>query len=123
MHIHAGDDEKNKEIIDNFILEHPEVNMGIIFNSKGYLIGNYLTNNQNAKDFRLVGYDAIETNIHYLKSGRITHLIAQRPEVQGLNCIKALFRHLVLKEKNELINYMPIDILMKENIQYYNNYI
>lgn len=123
VHIHAGDDEKNEKIVNEFLLTHPEVNMGIIFNSKAYLIGSYLENDPKTKDFRLVGYDAIETNIHYLKSGRITHLIAQRPEVQGLNCIKALFRHLVLKEKNELINYMPIDILMKENIQYYNNYI
>ena len=51
------------------------------------------------------------------------NVIAQRPEVQGFNCIRALFRHLVLKEKVEQINYMPIDILMKENIKYYNNYI
>ena len=55
--------------------------------------------------------------------GLITHLIAQRPEVQGYHCIKALFRHLILKEKIEPVNYMPIDILVKENIQYYNNYI
>ncbi|MDD4515936.1 LacI family DNA-binding transcriptional regulator [Massilibacteroides sp.] len=123
VHIHAGDDGKNKEIVDEFMQKYPEVNMGIIFNSKAYLIGDYLENNETKKEFRLVGYDAIDKNIHYLKNGRVTHLIAQRPEVQGLNCIKALFRHLVLKEKNELINHMPIDILMKENIQYYNNYI
>ena len=36
---------------------------------------------------------------------------------------QALFRHLILKEKIEPVNYMPIDILVKENIQYYNNYI
>jgi LacI family transcriptional regulator len=123
VHIHAGDDAQNKEILDDFFHKHPEVNMGIIFNSKAHLIGDYLTGHPDKKQFRLVGYDAIEGNIHYLKNGRITHLIAQRPEVQGVNCIKALFRHLVLKENNELINYMPIDILMKENIQYYNNYI
>lgn len=121
--IQAGDDDKNKELIHEFIHNHPQINKGIIFNSKAYMIGNYLSDNDAREDFKLVGYDAIEGNIQYLKDGRITHLIAQRPEVQGVNCIKALFRHLVLKEKNEPINYMPIDILMKENIQYYNNYI
>lgn len=123
IHIHAGDDERNKQIIDDFLKEHPEVKMGIIFNSKAHLLGDYLADYPSDKSFKIVGYDAIDANIHYLKSGRITHLIAQRPEVQGVNCIKAIFRHLVLKEKNELINHMPIDILMKENIQYYNNYI
>ncbi|MDD3061465.1 MAG: substrate-binding domain-containing protein [Massilibacteroides sp.] len=123
IHIHAEDDVKNKQIVDEFIKKHPEVRMGIIFNSKAHLLGDYLANYPSNKLFKIVGYDAIKANIHYLKNGRITHLIAQRPEVQGLNCIKALFRHLVLKEKNELINHMPIDILMKENIQYYNNYI
>ena len=123
LNVQTGDDEKNKEIISDFMQNHPQLNRGIIFNSKAYMICNYLSDNGTRKEFKLVGYDAIEGNIQYLKDGRITHLIAQRPEVQGVNCIKALFRHLVLKEKNELINYMPIDILMKENIQYYNNYI
>lgn len=123
LNIQIGDDEKNKETINDFMRNHPQLNRGIIFNSKAYKVCDHLSNGAVRKDFKLVGYDAIEGNIEHLKEGRITHLIAQRPEVQGVNCIKALFRHLVLKEKNELINYMPIDILMKENIQYYNNYI
>ena len=121
--IEASDSERNEELIANFLIKNPEVKHGIIFNSKAHLIGDYLKNNQKANHFKLVGYDATDSNINYLKDERITHLIAQRPEVQGLNSIKALFRHLVLKEKNKLINHMPIDILMKENIQYYNNYI
>ncbi len=123
LNIQTGDDEKNKAIVNDFIRSHPQINKGILFNSKAYMICNYLSRNDTKKDFKLVGYDAIEENIQQLKDGYITHLIAQRPEVQGVNCIKALFRHLVLNEKNELINYMPIDVLMKENIQYYNNYI
>lgn len=118
--IYADDEARNKEIVNEFARNHPDVNRGIIFNSKAHLIGDYIPD---AEKFRLVGYDATEANIKYLEDGRITHLIAQRPEVQGLNCIKSLFRHLVLKEKNEVINYMPIDILMKENVKYYNNYI
>lgn len=120
LQIFTDDETKNKELIAEFVQKHPEVNRGVIFNSKAHLICNCFSNVEN---FKLVGYDATEVNIGHLKEGRITHLIAQRPEVQGLNCIKALFRHLVLDERNEIINHMPIDILMKENIQYYNNYI
>ena len=101
--------------------EHKEVNAGIIFNSRAHLLGKYFRDK--GEKFRLIGYDVIDPNITCLNDGSITHLIAQRPEVQGFNCIQALFRHLVLKEKVEQINYMPIDILMKENIKYYNNYI
>ena len=96
---------------------------GIIFNSRAHVLGDYFQHQDIDKHFKLIGYDVIESNLSHLNNGYITHLIAQRPEVQGFNCVRALFRHLVLKEKVEQINYMPIDILIKENIKYYNNYI
>ena len=117
----ADEPEENCMAIQEFCNQHPEISTGIIFNSKAHRICRKLE--LSGKPFRLIGYDTIDDNVHYLKAGSITHLIAQRPEVQGFNCIRALFRHLVLDEKVDLINYMPIDILMKENINYYNNYI
>ncbi len=121
VQLHADEPEKNISILNTFLEEHKEVNAGIIFNSRAHLLGKYFRDK--GENFRLIGYDVIDPNITCLNDGSITHLIAQRPEVQGFNCIRALFRHLVLKEKVEQINYMPIDILMKENIKYYNNYI
>jgi Transcriptional regulators len=121
--IHSDDVDNNKSLLDSFFQENPDVGLGVIFNSRAYLLGDYITENQQHRFFRLVGYDAIQANINYLKENLITHLIAQRPEVQGLNCIKALFRHLVLQEENTAVNYMPLDVLMKENIDFYNNYI
>lgn len=123
MHIYADDEEGNRHLLDSFFEEHPDVKSGIIFNSRAHLLGDYLEERPDIKGFKLIGYDNIEANVHYLNSGLITHLIAQRPEVQGLNCIKALFRHLVLQEKIAPVNFMPIDVLVKENIKYYNNYI
>lgn len=121
VQLHADEPEKNINILNAFLEKHKEVNAGIIFNSRAHLLGKYFRDK--GERFRLIGYDVIDPNITCLNDGSITHLIAQRPEVQGFNCIRALFRHLVLKEKVEQINYMPIDILMKENIKYYNNYI
>lgn len=122
VHIHADKPENNKTLLDSFFLQHEEVQNGIIFNSKVHVLCDYFKDRQKA-DFRLIGYDILKENVKYLNEGLVTHLIAQRPEVQGFNSIRALFRHLILKEKVEQINYMPIDILMKENIKYYNNYI
>lgn len=122
VNIHANNPEENIQILDTFLTSHPNIKKGIIFNSRAYILGNYFMK-KDYDDFKLIGYDVIDQNVFYLENGLITHLIAQRPEVQGINCIKALFNHLLLKEKINLINYMPIDILIKENIQYYNNYI
>lgn len=121
IRLHAEEPQENEQILKEFIEANPNIKTGIIFNSRAHILGNYFQ----VKNipFQLIGYDIIDANIVYLESGHISYLIAQRPEVQGVNSIRALFRHLVLKEKVELINYMPIDILIKENISYYNNYI
>ena len=122
VHIHADDNEGNRNILDSFFLLHGDVKAGIIFNSRVHVLGDYFKARKK-KDFKLIGYDILDENVAYLNNGLVTHLIAQRPEVQGVNCVRDLFRHLILKEKVKKMNFMPIDILIKENISYYNNYI
>ena len=39
--------------------------------------------------------------------------------MQGYHSVDSLFRHIVLKEKINPINYMPIEILNKENVEFY----
>lgn len=123
IHIYADNPESNGKLLDSFLEEHPQVGGGIIFNSRAHILGDYFKTRRPDKPFKLIGYDVIDPNIRYLNEGYITHLIAQRPEVQGVNSIRALFTFLIRKEKPKQINYMPIDILMKENIKYYDNYI
>lgn len=123
VHIHADESKENKDILDSFFATHEEIQAGIIFNSRAHVLGDYFRHRDTDKRFRLIGYDVIDSNLDYLNSGHITHLIAQRPEVQGFNCVRALFRHGIEGKNSEQINYMPIDILIKENIKYYNNYI
>ena len=73
------------------------------------------------KDTILVGFDCIEENLKYLKKGIIDFLICQRPEVQGYQGIMALYQMLILKVPVEKINYMPNDIITKENFLFYHN--
>lgn len=119
----AGEQEANRRMLDAFFEAHPAVGSGVIFNSRAHVLGDYFSQCAQAKPFRLIGYDGIAANISYLKSGLVTYLIAQRPEVQGMNCIHALFRYLVMGIIPERVNYMPLDILVKENIDFYNNYL
>jgi LacI family transcriptional regulator len=114
--------EKNRLILDRALKREYGIKAGIIFNSRVHIVASYFQEKK-IKDLFLIGYDAIRTNVTFLKNGIVSHLIAQRPEVQGYNSVKVLFYHLVLKREIEKMNYMPIDILIKENIEYYNNYI
>jgi LacI family transcriptional regulator len=64
----------------------------------------------------------IPENVHYLKEGLIDFLISQKAETQGHEGIYALYRHVVLRQPCEKNIMMPIDIITKENLIYYNRY-
>jgi len=114
--------EKNKSVLDAILERESDITAGIIFNSRVHVVASYFQEKQ-LKNFSLIGYDAIKSNIAFLKSGIVSHLVAQRPEVQGYNSVKALFHYIVLNQAVRKMNYMPMDILIKENIEFYNNYI
>lgn len=73
------------------------------------------------EDTILVGFDFLRENIKYLKNGTIDFLICQRPEMQGYQGIMALYQMLILGVSIEKINYMPNDIVTKENYIFYPN--
>ncbi|MDR2139643.1 MAG: LacI family DNA-binding transcriptional regulator [Tannerella sp.] len=118
--IQAGSPEKNEQLLDRLIRPKAGCRGGIMFNSRVSMVASWFLKREKF-DFALVGYDAVKANIPYLKNGIVSFLIAQRPEIQGYNSLKALFHHLILKQPVKKMNYMPVDILMKENIDYYTN--
>ena len=69
----------------------------------------------------LVGYDLVDANLEYIEKGIIDFLICQKPEDQGYRSAMAMFNYLLTGKLTEKINYSPIDILVKENIDYYKN--
>ena len=120
LDLHAERNDEDNEMLDEFFRSHPNVKNGITFNSKVYIVGEYLQS-RGKKDFNLIGYDLLERNVTCLKEGSVSFLIAQQPELQGLNGIKALCDHLIFKKDVTCINYMPIDLLTVETIDYYHS--
>lgn len=120
LDLHAKQDQEDKLMLDMFFARHPQVKNGITFNSKAYIIGEYFQK-ENITDFHLIGYDLLQRNVECLKQGSIFFLIAQQPTLQGFNSIKTLCDHLILKKPVAKENFMPIDLLTKENIEYYYN--
>ncbi|WP_290795988.1 substrate-binding domain-containing protein [Flavihumibacter sp. UBA7668] len=72
-------------------------------------------------DLLLIGFDFLEDSIAYLKKGVIDFLICQKPQEQGYLGMKALYDKLVLHQEIQKNQFMPIDIITRENYVFYNN--
>lgn len=110
--------EQYDDILDTFFKEHPHVYHCITFNSKAHLVGEFLQKS-NRRNVQIMGYDMVNKNAECVKQGSISFLIAQHAYMQGFSCIETLFEAIVLKKEVTPINYMPIEILTKENVNFY----
>lgn len=110
--------EGYKSILDEFFATHPMVHHCITFCSKAHIVGEYLQRT-NRRDVQIMGYDMVEKNAECLRQGSISFLIAQHGYMQGYNCIDALFRAIILKTPVKMVNYMPIELLTRENVDFY----
>ncbi len=116
--LNKNNPEKNNEILSDFFRKYPKATLGAVFNSRVYQVGHYLREKgQNMTG--LIGYDLLRNNTELLKSGEVTYLIGQRPGLQGYCGVKTLCDNIVFKKSVEPLKYMPIDILIKENIDFY----
>ena len=98
--------------------QHSHVHDCITLGSKAHIVGEFLLRT-NRRDVQIMGYDMVGKNAECLRMGSISFLIAQHAYQQGYCCIDALFRAIVLKKKVEPVNYMPIELLTKENVEFY----
>ena len=110
--------EKYSDILEDFFTAHPHIHHGITFNSKAYLVGQFLLQT-NRRNVQIMGYDMVPKNAECVRRGSISFLIAQHAFMQGHACIETLFRAIVLKKEVTPVNYMPIELLTKENIEFY----
>ena len=67
----------------------------------------------------IIGYDLIPENATCLRTGLMDFVINQEPRRQGYNSLYALYRHVVLREAVEPRIRMPIDIVMRENLDFH----
>ncbi|NDP21416.1 MAG: substrate-binding domain-containing protein [Paludibacter sp.] len=115
------DEDSNFKVLENIFAMHSNIKAAITFNSKVHRLANHLVSLRQEK-IRLIGYDLLKTNVEYLQKGVINILIAQRPEKQGFFTVRDMCRELIFRQEVKKINYVPIDILLKENIEDYMNF-
>lgn len=113
-----GNTDGYDAILENFFTKHPHIHHCITLCSKGHIVGEFLLRT-NRRDVQIMGYDMVERNAKCLRLGSMSFIIAQHAFMQGYNCVDTLFKAIVLKKKVDPVNYMPIELLSKENIDFY----
>jgi LacI family transcriptional regulator len=85
-------------------------------NSRVHIVAKFIKEN-NLKGIRIVGYELLKQNLEYLNNNTVDFLIHQKPEEQGYMGIGYLYKKVVLKETVNDLHYMPLEIIVKENMQ------
>jgi LacI family transcriptional regulator len=89
-----------------------------VTNSRVYKVAEFLADH-GFMNVRLVGYDLLPDSIEYLKRDYIDFLISQKPEEQAFKGLQSLFYLVALNREPEERQLLPIDIITRENLNYY----
>ena len=108
-----------EEIVET--IQKKNINGIFVTNSKVFFIGR-LIEKYNLKNVRVIGHDLVKENVSFLQKDIVQFLVCQRPEEQGYNAVNKLFRSVVQKRKIAKENYTSIDIVTKENVDYYKEF-
>lgn len=109
-----------KKLVDKTFAMYPEIATIFVTGSKSYKIAEYV-NHTNKNLINVIGYDLLDNNIKCLKEGKIKFLIGQRPEEQTYRAVKKLFDYLTLNKVPEKLEYLPVDIVTSENVEFFLN--
>ena len=93
---------------------HSNLKGVFVSTSKAYKIADFLP-----EYIKLVGFDLIADNLAFLASRKIDFLINQNAYQQGFRAIRTIYEHHILKKEVAKINYLPLDIVVSENVEYY----
>ena len=110
--------ESIKSAIDEIFDNNRGIRSIFITGSRSYQIAMYIEE-RGLKGINLIGYDLLDQNVKYLKSGVTRFLIGQRPEEQTYKAVKKLFEYLTMNKVPEKIEYLPVDIITSENVDFF----
>ena len=119
LFIDPRDKNSIMDTLTDYFKEHTGVKHIVMFNSRLYLIDDYLKSHPDPER-RVIGFDSLESNIKMLDQKRVTILIAQHIESQSQKAVNALIQHILYgKTPEKKDNHMHMDILTCLNIEDY----
>ena len=108
-----------KKEITSVLSGNKDISLIFVTNSRVSIVANCLKKLK--RKLILIGYDFVEENIKALTEGDIDFLICQKPGEQGYKGVMSLYKYIVLDAQVERMQFMPIDIITRENCQFYTN--
>jgi len=99
-------------------LEEYDISGLFVTNSRVYKVAEFLAS-QGLMNIRLVGYDLLPESIDYLQRDYIDFLISQKPAEQAFKGLNSLFYLVAFNREPETRQMLPIDIITRENLKYY----
>ena len=117
----AMEPEKYDEQLGAFFQDHHHIGGVVVLNSRGGILADYFHRN-GIRDIKLICVDLTAPNVEGLKNGYIDFLIGQEPEHQGFLAMKTLIEYLIYRGPVKVENYVQLDILTKETIDYYKRF-
>jgi len=100
---------------------NPKIKGVFVTNSRVFHVARFIES-EKMSNINLIGYDLTSENIPYLEKDIITFLINQKPIEQAYRAIYTLFNKIVLKKEVPKEILLPIDIVTRENLKYYEEY-
>lgn len=117
-HIELQLEDPNFEVqLTNFVRDLGKGEKLFVPNSKVHFVARVIKKLKKNSEVRLVGYDLIKHNLHYLNNETIDFLLNQNPEQQGYKGLHLFYKFLVLKQDIKDV-LMPLEIVTKENLEY-----
>ena len=121
FYIHHQDDrDEYAQLLEKILNDGVKTEAIYVSNASVFNIAENIA--ERGLDIKILGYDLTDTNRKLLEEQKIDFLISQCPDQQAYLGIRQLYRHLVLKEPVESSIVMPIDIIARENLQFYKSF-
>ena len=107
-----------EEKLDSILNSNSDIKAIFVTTSKTYMIAAFIKQ-KNLKEIKLIGYDLLSENIHFLKNNSIDFLIHQNPKEQVYLGIKFLVEFFLFDKEISAKSLLPLDIITSENFDSY----
>ncbi|WP_147677388.1 substrate-binding domain-containing protein [Algibacter pacificus] len=108
---------ETKEKINSYLIDNPEIKGIFVPSSRIYIIVDCIEA-KTLKNLELIGFDNTPQNIACLLNDSVAFLISQKPFDQGYESVRMLTDYLTQNKIPNPKTFLPIDILIKENVKY-----
>lgn len=103
--------------LEQYLHINPNIGGVWVSGSKAYKVAECLEQ-MNRRDLIVVGHDALDANVEYLRKGYINFLIEQQPRQQSIKAVQTIFNYVAYRLRPDF-EYRPVEIVNAENVEFF----